>query len=181
MSMNHHPIRRATAGFTMVELLVVIIIATTLALIAAPGWLNFVNSRRAEAGREQIFQLLRQAQTQAMRTRQVQVVDFVTPADGLPIVRIAGVEQPIDAQVPSNDDTEMFGLEVLDGDTTGCAGDAAGCVIFNDRGNLQRQDLGEGGVKIVLTSPKDNEGSRRCVVITSLLGAMQKANGEACN
>lgn len=181
MPTNPQATNRSSTGFTMIELLVVIVIASTLALIAAPGWLSFVNSRRAEAGREQIFQFLRQAQSQAMRNRQVQVVDFVTPANGLPIVRVAGVEQSIDAQVPNNPDEDMFGIEVLNGDTTGCSGDATGCVIFNDRGNLQRQDLGEEGVKIVLTSPKDNEGSKRCVVINSLLGSMRKANGEDCN
>lgn len=174
----HH----ATTGFSLVEVLIVIVIAGTLALIAAPSWLSFANSRRADAARDQVLQLLRQAQSQAMQSRQTQVVNFITPGNKLPSVQISGISQQIDGQVPSTTDAKLFGLKVINGNTTGCGGGAASCVIFDDRGNVKRpnNDLGN-GIKVVITSPADNTGSRRCVIVKTLLGAMEKGKGPACD
>ncbi|MBF2047235.1 MAG: pilus assembly FimT family protein [Leptolyngbya sp. IPPAS B-1204] len=176
---------RSTAGFTLVEMIVVIMLAVILALIAAPGWLSFANSRRAEAGREQIFQLLRQAQTQAIRSRQNQVVNFIAPPDQLPVVEIAGVAQPVDGQNPSSQvNSNLLKLEVSPNAKLGCAPDAVGCVVFNDRGNIamEANQLGENGIVISVSSPADNTNinSRRCVIVKTLLGAMATSSGEDC-
>ncbi|QYO62845.1 Tfp pilus assembly protein FimT/FimU [Leptolyngbya sp. 7M] len=177
---------RSTAGFTLVEMIVVIMLAVILALIAAPGWLSFANSRRAEAGREQIFQLLRQAQTQAIRSRQNQVVNFIAPPDQLPAVKIAeDIVQPIDGQDPnSQGNANLLKLEVSSNAKVGCAPDAVGCVVFNDRGNIaiEANDLGENGIVISVSSPADNTNinSRRCVIVKTLLGAMATSSGEDC-
>ncbi|NJO77258.1 MAG: prepilin-type N-terminal cleavage/methylation domain-containing protein [Cyanobacteria bacterium RM1_2_2] len=168
--MSKPPYRSAT-GFTLFELLIVIVIAGILALIAAPGWLTFMNSRRANAGRDQVLQLLRQAQSQAIRSRRSQVVTFETPENELPLVTISGIAQKIDGQVvgatPKN-----FGLEVVDDDPA-CPGDA-GCVIFNDRGNVSKA-----GTVINITSPA-GEGAKRCVIVETLLGAMRSTSGDDC-
>lgn len=181
--MSNQAPRHSTTGFSLAEMLVVIVIAGTLALIAAPGWLSFANSRRADAGRDQVLQLLRQAQSQAMQSRQTRVVNFITPANKLPSVQISGIDQQIDGQVPNATDAKLFGLKVIDGNTTGCGGGAASCVIFDDRGNVKRpnNDLGDKGIRVVITSPADNAGSRRCVIVKTILGAMEKGKGAACD
>lgn len=174
---------RTTAGFTLFELLIVIVIASILALIAAPSWIGFTNNRRTEAARDQVFQILRQAQTQAQASRRPKVVNFITSPSALPSVSVDGVAQPIDAQTGNQSNPRFIGLSVTNGNTNGCGTGATSCIIFDDRGNIRRDDnqLGEEGIKVVLTSPADNRGSRKCVVVATLLGAMQNRSGADCD
>ncbi len=178
----HKAIRHSTAGFTLFELLIVVVMASILALIAAPSWLTFVNNRRADAGRDQILQSLRQAQTQASQTRQRQVVNFITPANALPVIRTGAVSQTLDGQVQADKRTsKTYGLTLVGNVNTGCGTDARGCVVFDDRGNIV---LGSGDpppeetgiMKIVVTSPADG-GSTRCVIVRTILGSMQNGIG----
>jgi prepilin-type N-terminal cleavage/methylation domain-containing protein len=180
--------RRSTVGFTLFELLVVVVMASILALIAAPSWLTFVNNRRADAGRDQILQSLRQAQTQALQTRQRQAVNFVTPANALPVIRTGSIDQTLDGQVQADKRTsKTYGLDIINNITSaGCAADAKGCVIFDERGNI---DIGDneppaedkGIMKIVVTSPVGG-GSTRCVIVSTILGSMQNGVGrEECS
>ncbi|MBF2072549.1 MAG: prepilin-type N-terminal cleavage/methylation domain-containing protein [Synechococcales cyanobacterium C42_A2020_086] len=175
------PLYRDTAGFTLVEMIVVLIIISVLALIAAPGWLSFMNNRRAEAGREQIFQLLRQAQDQAIRSRQTQVVNFINTTNP-PTVQALGTTQELDdgRAERSPDDQPFLGLQVINSSGP-CAANAAGCVIFDEKGNIKHENnnLGDndGGIKIVVTSPPEG-GSKRCVIVRTLLGALAKGSGE---
>lgn len=178
--MSNQTLNRSTAGLTLVEMIVVLMIVSILALIAAPSWLAFANSRRAEAGRDQVFQILRQAQSQAIQTRQTQVVEFTSPANELPIIKTAGISQRLDGQLTGqNLNNKMMGVQVLNGSS--CDSGGEGCIVFDDRGNIKRDDstLGEEGIKVVVTSPANN-GSKRCVIVKTLLGAMQTGSDDDC-
>ena len=176
--------RHSTAGFTLFELLVVIVMASILALIAAPSWLTFVNNRRADAGRDQILQSLRQAQSQATQTRQRQVVNFVTPANALPVIRTGTNNQTLDGQAQSGQATNRtYGLTLVGNSSPGCATDARGCIAFDDRGNV---DIGGAEpsdeetssiLKVVVTSPVGS-GSTRCVIVKTILGGIQNGIGQ---
>lgn len=176
--MSKQPSYRSTSGFTLFEMIVVLVIASVLALIAAPGWLGFMNNRRAEAGKEQVLQLLRQAQVQAIRTRRNQVVGFKMADGQLPIVETSGVSQRIDGQVTGNVNPKTIGLEIINGGG-GCPSGVTGCVPFDDRGNIDRDDIGD-GIKLVVTSPAGNQGSKRCVIVQTVLGAMISGKGDEC-
>jgi prepilin-type N-terminal cleavage/methylation domain-containing protein len=182
-----HRQNTANKGFTLFEMLIVIVIAGILALIAAPGWLTFANNRRADAGRDQVLQILRQAQTRALQTRRAQVVDFVTPANALPVIKTAGVEQPLDGQTTSAQrSNSSYSLDIINNRNAGCSTGVDKCVVFDDRGNIKTADNGEppaeesGIMKIVVSSPANN-GSKRCVIVRTLLGAMQNGSGDECN
>ena len=65
---------KSQSGFTLIEVLVIVIIIGILSAIAAPGWLSFINNRRLSSMRGQVTGLLRKAQADAKETRTVRAV-----------------------------------------------------------------------------------------------------------
>ncbi len=73
--------RQSNDGFTLIEILVVVIIVGILSAIAAPGWLAFVNNRRIGTVRSQAADAIRLAQTQAKTTQTLRAVVFDENSD----------------------------------------------------------------------------------------------------
>lgn len=63
-------------GFTMIEVLVVMIIVGVLSAIAAPSWLGFVNTQRLNGSQTKVFQAIKSAQSEA-KQRQTSNVNRV--------------------------------------------------------------------------------------------------------
>ncbi|MBW4661501.1 MAG: prepilin-type N-terminal cleavage/methylation domain-containing protein [Drouetiella hepatica Uher 2000/2452] len=160
----------STFGYTLIEMMTVLVIVGVLSAIAAPGWLSFMNSRRANAARDQVSQVLRQAQAQALRTKQSQTVAFnVTAAP--PTITALGVTDPIgNGQLEPNSVT----LQAKNGATN------ISTLEFDTNGNLKNPALDQQGLKITVTVPP-NTGAKRCVIVQTLLGAMRSASGTDCN
>lgn len=56
---------RKSLGFTMIEILVVMIMVGVLSAIAAPSWLSFVNTQRLNGSQTKVFQAIKSAQSEA--------------------------------------------------------------------------------------------------------------------
>ena len=165
--MRQFSAKHAASGYTLVEMIVVMVIVGILSAIAAPGWLSFMNSRRANAARDQVAQVLRQAQAQARSTKSDQIVSF-NPAAKPPTITALGITQQI-----GNDQTDPGGvtLQAKNG------GADITQIKFDSNGYIKDIDIDEDtGLKVTVTIPP-NTGAKRCVIVQTLLGAMRSASG----
>jgi prepilin-type N-terminal cleavage/methylation domain-containing protein len=64
------------AGFTLIEMLVVVIIIGVLSAIAAPSWVAFTNRQRVSKVNDEVFGAIQQAQQEAKKTKRSYSVWF---------------------------------------------------------------------------------------------------------
>jgi len=171
------PVPSATAGYTLLELIIVVIIVGIGSAIAAPGWLRFVNVQRLNTGQSQIYHAMQEAKRNAMRdnvTWQVSIrevdeqvqwavhradTDFIPPG-----VQWQNLDQEIQVDIEKNDQgvyettLDSPGQKTITGPWR---------VQFNYKGNTNGQ-LGQ----FTLT-PKTDSPDQRCVYVSTLIGALR--------
>ncbi len=189
------PTHDTTQGFTLLEILVVVIIIGILAAIAAPSWFSYLMGRRVVSVRDEVRQTLEQAQRDALSTRRVQVVTF-HPTDPRPAVTRgtstrsnAGVSAA--ATVANGGKTVLGGNSVRDGMLTlfTRAGTPLGgnnaivSIAFDHRGVpvVPTNHTQVIPLPYVITVQAAGGGGRTgCVVISTLVGNITTLDGAAC-
>ena len=195
----------SSSGFTLIEVLVVVIIIGILSAIAAPGWLAFINNRRISTMRGQVADSLRKAQTEAKTTRTMRAVLFDISATGQRSPRMAVVRCSTTAATEIT--TESCDLEgvVPDWQTlgngevksgvvqytattiaqTGGGADAGQARLVFDANGLVKTSL-SGGIPFTIgfgvTKPGSggtSYGTARCLVVQTLLGGMREGNNSS--
>lgn len=190
-----------TGGFTLLELLVVILIISVLFAIAAPGWLAFANNQRLNTASGQLAQVIRNAQSEARRTQTPRAIVFDNN-NNQPRVAVVGLVpdasgDPNLATIPTA--AAITNWEILGGGNinqnllrmqitgspaipSGTAAPASGFFIFNSDGTSWRSTNAATTTTVPFTVRVDlipNPNNRRCISVQTLLGSLSEGSGTA--
>ena len=184
---------RATApaaGFTMVELLIIISIIGIFCAIVTPSWLMFINNHRLKVSVDRAYSAIERAQSNAKRDKtswQVSIKQVgenaqlaVHPADIPPAQILAHQWKELEDKIQI-DQHETTMLEV-DQNNKQTADGTIQRVMFNYRGcPVSRSDhdctLTSIRAKGTLTlSHPHLKNSQRCIIISTLLGHKRTSN-----
>jgi len=162
--------RKGDAGFTIIELLVIVIMLGALAAIAAPGWVAFINRQRVRTVNDRVLQSLRLAQSEAKRTKRDITITFDKTFDPPqvkfdPPLATGGSEQKLDAGGEIKPGTIALTFNKPDSNPK------TSSLVFNYQGNPSTTPF-------VVTVAPSGGGTKQCVIVDTLLGGMRTDEGE---
>jgi len=169
--------KKNDAGFTMIELMIIVLIVGIFASIAAPGWLGFINRQRVRTVNDRVFQSLRLAQSEAKRSKREVTITFSGPSS------VPSVDPPTVTFFPplptgGNTQTLNVGGEIKAGTilltvNTPAPTTPPNSLTFDYQGNLTT-----GTTPFSVTVAASGGGTKQCVIVDTLLGGMRTAEGD---
>ncbi|MFS0513232.1 Tfp pilus assembly protein FimT/FimU [Nostoc sp. UIC 10607] len=205
---RHYSCNRHDAGFSLIELTVVLLMVAILAAIAAPGWLAFVNRQQLNKANDAVFAALQEAQREAKNKKLSYSVSFqkntTTQNVEVAIYRTdvgISIWKPLGADVGVNADKLLLGgnLSSSIGNTTTNSPvsyplNASAKITFDYMGTLPNANFGTviapstepPGLKIVVAVPISANSTlassvKRCVIVKTLLGSTIIAKDSQCD
>jgi prepilin-type N-terminal cleavage/methylation domain-containing protein len=169
---------RTESGFTMLEILVVVIIIGVLSAIAAPSWLALTNRQKLNTATNKVFTALRTAQSQAKKENRPKTVT-INIANGT-IKAINAADEQIDSIVKIISITDNSGSSP----PTSIVSSNEATILFDEKGTpytkrtspayptLPAISTKENLIPIRITLKHDQIGANQCVTIRTLLGSI---------
>jgi type II secretory pathway pseudopilin PulG len=174
--------RKGDGGFTILELLVIVLMVGVLVSIAAPSWVAFINRQRVRTVNDRVLQSLRLAQSEAKRTKRDITITFSAPSVDPPTVTFdpplgtGGSTQTLNAGGELKPGT----IALLTNATA--AGDAdlpLNSIIFDYQGNVKKLPSTNPlipGRFVVSVSPAKG-GGKQCAIVETIIGGMRTDEG----
>jgi len=183
------------SGFTMIEILVVVILIGVLSAIAAPGWLTFVNRQKVGSANERVLGSIQKAQSEAKTkkrkynvsvrtttisgksTPQIAVHSSLTPVTSTDL-QWESLGEPGQILLGTNITTENNGSTTT---TFSNSLSAQTLISFEYTGTLPSNPTPDVTNKLIIAVgiplTATSVGTKRCVMISTLLGAASAEDG----
>lgn len=152
------------AGFTLLELLVVIFIIGVISAISAPSWLGFLTQRRMDRASADLAGLLRTTQEEAQSKQLDKQVIFSSTALDVTVRDSSATTGGVITTLGDEELSDSFNLE------------ASTPVIFDHDGRVEADTI-----PYVIKITNDNSSSQSCVIVTTLLGGLKQTQGNECD
>lgn len=171
---------KSTQGYTLLEVVIIVVVIGILSAIAAPSWLAFLTRLRLNAAQAEALAVMREAQAGAKRQKRVWEACF----------QQNNTENKVQWSVhPFKEDGEICEnatwQNLIGSDANKIAIDSNGSTLYNKNNIYRLQFNHKGWVngqlgKITFMPPNQPNGSKRCVYASTLLGAMRTAQNREC-
>lgn len=148
--MLHFNVPKNNEGFTLIEILVILIIAGILSAISVPSFLAMYNRGKVNDALTQVRATLQQAQTQAIRKNQSCTVTINSPGDQVTSSCFAQKSVTLDSNVDMASNIAS--------------------TKFSYRGTVT---LGSSGTIVFFVKNTNNSRNQKCLVISSPLGIIR--------
>lgn len=159
-------------GFTLFEILVVLLITGILIAIAAPSWLYFLNVTSLNHAQDEVLQAIRKTQQNARLNRSIWEFDIRQTAEGQ--VQWAAYPSNADKTIPENLVWKNLDTRIqIDEETTLAESKGVRRIQFNHVGAINGQ-LGR-----LTLSAKAGGKTKRCVIISTLLGTLRTGSDQS--
>ena len=181
--------RNSDNGYTLIELIVVVILLGVLASIAAPGWLGFINRQRVRTVNDRVFQSLRLAQSEAKRTKRDVRIEFDTISDPPkvkfdPPLATGGSEQTLNAGGEIKPGT----IKLISNATAAFYAEVppipANSIVFDYQGNVKKLPPSTNpaitNARFVVSVSASVNGPKQCAIVETIIGGMRTGEGDEC-
>lgn len=147
----------------------VITIAGILTAIASSSWLSFLNTWRLNAGQDQVYQIMRMAQSKAKNEKRRLQASFRNESN-----QVQWAIHPPSASLSEKDWNTMPGIVLIDADETTLyrSADDVYRLQFNHQGHVNGR---LGRLTLMGLNP---HAARRCVFASTLIGTLRKAKNQ---
>ena len=181
--------RKGDEGFSLLEMMMIVLIIGILTSIAVPGWLAFINNQRVRTVNDRVFQSLRTAQSEAKRSKRDVRVTFYTsssnPSVDPPTVEIdTNPAEPDPLKKEIRKETFSSGGEIKQGtivlSTNLAAATLPNSITFDYQGNPSTAQFVVTVAPSVPPNSPPNISGKKCVIVETVLGAMRTAEGTGC-
>ncbi|MFE4106536.1 pilus assembly FimT family protein [Almyronema epifaneia] len=163
-----------TAGFTLIEVLLVVLMVGILMGIAAPGWLAFADRQRMSTVRSDLLEVLRQAQADARQNRETRVITILD--DALPSLQVGSAASVGTVEILARDSVRPDYVDLTGFASVSGAWEASTAVSFDYEGLPDSDQI---PFKIEV-SPRA-AAAKQCVIIANLLGTLKTGSGDECD